>query len=378
MAKRGHLYHFKAFDDTLDKKFLVEKESLVPAPGPAPAPAPFSFNQSNCGSAPSPAAKVALIGSENASPAAAPFTFNRGTLGTAPSPAPEVGPIDGGSIVPAAASFSWNPSSLSPTPSAAPKVTADAVPDIYKWIRQAYRESRGAELAGIGVNPTILANLFHQQAQKWSKLSRDHVECIRMIVAAFNNMVLADVVADERIRSRLAERIADAAQLVDIAVATQLEALLEDEMKGILQTANHYYAETLSSIRTARVSYRLKKATGPAYSTGHISTTHSAILAAINLSNEDQAVIDIHDALCAYYKVSRKTFVDNVLKQVIEHHYLGPKGLVRFLTSEYIIGLSEGDLQDIAGDDFITTTEPESLEYKLERLQGALRLAERV
>ena len=38
----------------------------------------------------------------------------------------------------------------------------------------------------------------------------------------------------------------------------QLEHLLADEMKGILQTVNHYFADTLAATRQDRVLHRLK------------------------------------------------------------------------------------------------------------------------
>jgi hypothetical protein len=49
------------------------------------------------------------------------------------------------------------------------------------------------------------------------------------------------------------------------------------------------------------------------------------------LSNEDQAVYNIHDILKAYYKVALKRFIDTLVLQVVERHYLGNKGPVRYI-----------------------------------------------
>lgn len=70
-----------------------------------------------------------------------------------------------------------------------------------------------------------------------------------------------------------------------------------------------------------------------------------------NMSNEEYAVQDIHHILCAYYKVSRKTFVDSVCKQAIIHCLLTCEDSPLALFSPvYISRLSADDLQEVAGE----------------------------
>jgi hypothetical protein len=56
----------------------------------------------------------------------------------------------------------------------------------------------------------------------------------------------------------------------------------------------------------------------------------------VHLSNEDQAVNDIHDTLKAYYKVAMKRFTDNVVAQITERVLLGLEGSVKALNPEMI------------------------------------------
>jgi hypothetical protein len=69
------------------------------------------------------------------------------------------------------------------------------------------------------------------------------------------------------------------------------------------------------------------------------------------MSNEEYIVQDIHDILKSYYKVSRKTFVDNVCKQATIHSLLhseqGPLGL---FSPVFVSQLSATKLQDLAGE----------------------------
>ena len=59
----------------------------------------------------------------------------------------------------------------------------------------------------------------------------------------------------------------------------------------------------------------------------------------------------IHDILQAYYKVSRKTFVDNVCKQATDHFLLnGKDSLLKYFSPVFVSKLSAAELSSIAGE----------------------------
>lgn len=101
-----------------------------------------------------------------------------------------------------------------------------------------------------------------------------------------------------------------------------------------------------------------------------------AIAGAAHLSNEDQAVNDIHDILKAYHQVAMKWLMDNVIVQVVERVYLGDNGPVKAISPEYIGTLSEAELSDIAAESYATSSTRTDISYRLERLEKALSLAE--
>jgi hypothetical protein len=100
-----------------------------------------------------------------------------------------------------------------------------------------------------------------------------------------------------------------------------------------------------------------------------------ALTKAVHLSNEDQATFDMHDILKSYYKVAVKRFIDNVVIQVVERHYLGSDGPVKQFCPEYVVGLSDPVLSNIAAEDFVVSMARADLNAKLERLQKALGIA---
>ncbi|KAM0723517.1 hypothetical protein Q7P37_000504 [Cladosporium fusiforme] len=244
---------------------------------------------------------------------------------------------------------------------------------IYDWIRQIYRESRGAELPGT-VNPVILENVFRQQAKQWRVISESHLSAIDKIVSDFNQKTLETTFVEEDVRQRILVRNQGPSTLARENAKDQLQKLLTDEMCGILQTANHYFADNLTAARRDQVIHRLKKLGFT--DDNHKTVNLSQLKTATHLSNEDQAVYDIHDILKAYYKVALKRFTDNVIFQVIERHYFGPTGPVAQITPEYIGELSDADLEDVARETYGTAKSRNDTSARLQRLEEALKIAE--
>lgn len=251
--------------------------------------------------------------------------------------------------------------------------------NIYSWIRDRYRKSRGAELPGT-VNPSVLQNLFRQQSQKWQPIARAYIDMIDQLVHYYNECSFRDIYKDESIRRSLSERNKRAAGETRKAALNQLNSIIEDEMNGILQTTNHYFADNLRTNKQERVMLRLEKFFGQEnVADGKVNASGiklTDILKATNLSNEEAAIFDIHDILKAYYKVAVKRFVDNVVVQVVERHYLGAEGSLRFISPAYVGGLSDEELRSIAGESRATVLERDRLSTQLAQLEQALQLGE--
>jgi hypothetical protein len=70
------------------------------------------------------------------------------------------------------------------------------------------------------------------------------------------------------------------------------------------------------------------------------------------MSNDEHVIQEIHDILQAYYKVSRKTFVDSVCKQAAMFYLLrSPDGPLALFSPGFVIQLSTSALEEIAGEE---------------------------
>ncbi|KAF4547271.1 Dynamin central region-containing protein 2 [Elsinoe fawcettii] len=250
----------------------------------------------------------------------------------------------------------------------------DDVEDIYEWIRQQYKQNRGAELPGT-INPNILQAMFRQQAAGWRRISEGYIGEIHDLARSFLDAATDDVVADDSVRERLKIRCNTPFRQAGITAQAQLEAILEDELGGILQTVNHYFADNLNTCREDRVIHRLQRL--GLYDGQKVPQLNfGAITRAAHLSNEDQAVFDIHDILKAYYKVALKRFIDTVLLQVTERVYVGESGPLKFLSTEFVLSLDDQELDSIAGESLVTANARIEVTQRLHRLQSALQVVE--
>jgi len=246
---------------------------------------------------------------------------------------------------------------------------------IYDWIRTSYLESRGSELPGC-VNPAVIENLFRQQTIKWQDIAKIHLTKVNSAINDFLTAIIEQLVADPTVRERLRDRLLP---LLDTSVAQAHQTLkdaLEDERGGILQTVNHYFADNLAAARQERVLSRLRNLgieDGCA-----IPVDLPQLTQAVHLSNEDQAVYDIHDILKAYYKVAIKRFMDNVVVGVVERSWLGPVGFTGMFDGEFVGGLSDEELASIAAENYSTTNVRADLKEKLRRFEEARRIAKSI
>jgi hypothetical protein len=245
--------------------------------------------------------------------------------------------------------------------------------NIYSWIRTLYRDSRGVELPGT-VNPAVLQSMFRQQAAPWDELAQKYFDSICKSLSAFNAKVFAAKIPDDDLKQNLRARLQPLERSAFGRAKGCLMQILRDEKEGILQTVNNYFAETVSSIREERVRARLYDM-GLQDDNMVYSVSLNQVMSRLHLSNEDQAVHDIHDILKAYYKVALKRFTDNVILQVTERHLLGPEGPVKILSPEWIGEFSDADLADVASENFATSSARNELQARLDKLHRALDIA---
>lgn len=249
---------------------------------------------------------------------------------------------------------------------------------IYTWIRNWYRESRGACLPGT-VDPEVVKSLFRQQCIAWNTISESHLATTARIVREFSIDLYKKKVEDETVLPRILAKVNPMIESSISAAQSQLATILADELTSTLQTINATFPTTLQETRLRRLEARLRSrgfvdkvynnTTGAPYSTV-LSLAEFA-----HLSIEDQAVYEIHDILKCYYSIAIRRFADNVVNQVVERYLLGREGSVKCFGSEQVSALGEGELAGLVADDYETNVRRTDVKYRIQRLEKALDIA---
>ncbi|PGH28089.1 hypothetical protein AJ80_00346 [Polytolypa hystricis UAMH7299] len=239
------------------------------------------------------------------------------------------------------------------------------------WVRNILVRSRGRELPG-SFNPLLVGELFQDQSSPWESITRKHVETVWNDTKRFLESALATLADDETFQAvfthfmdkRIHERHRKAIE--------SLDRLLVDRRRHPI-TYNHYYTETLQNMKDARRSEQLT----------HMLKTHlvnrdyisdeevPAIVKSLMFHKEsnmdDFASSELLDSMRAYYKVTLKTFVDNVSIQVVEADLVGD--IWTIFTPTDVGKLTPEDISRLAGE----STESQALRQQLRRKLKTLR-----
>ncbi|KAI4265525.1 MAG: hypothetical protein L6R38_009355 [Xanthoria sp. 2 TBL-2021] len=242
--------------------------------------------------------------------------------------------------------------------------------NIDTWIRREYNRSKGFEIGTI--NPSLLPALYHEQMRYWRYHTMEHVDRVIEAVHSFIFSLLRHVCPDVAIRDRLWARLLGPLLLSYDKAIAHAKLLLEIEEVGNMRTLNHYFAVTLKKLRLSRMQKRLENS--PSWHTqDEKQETLLRLKDVLNayISNEDQAVEDLHDILQSYYKLARKQFVDAVSKGVVDYYLLTiSDGPLRVCSPQLIGMLSDKELDEIAGENAESAAERARIMRRLMSLEA--------
>ncbi|OAQ62498.1 interferon-induced GTP-binding protein Mx2 [Purpureocillium lilacinum] len=247
-------------------------------------------------------------------------------------------------------------------------------------IRETYQASRGPELGTFG--GTVLSSVFLQQSEKWEPLTLLHMSRAIVLVHDYINVLLETLCPEEEVCSQLWQGF-----LVDRLVQQYRQAmsharfLLSIERKQPA-TFNHYFNHILQKKRSDRFTRAMEKL---AINCTNYNGTNDTSLECVPLhqlrngaetkDNEEQVCEDVLDTFTSYYKVARKRFVDVVYQQAIWHYLLAdPEGPLKVFDADMVMGLTDEQLEEIAGEGEESKQQRAFLSREVESLKAALRV----
>ncbi|ROW11295.1 hypothetical protein VMCG_00863 [Cytospora schulzeri] len=250
------------------------------------------------------------------------------------------------------------------------------------WVRKMLLRSRGTELIG-NFNPHVIAELFWEQSEGWGKLAKTHVEQVSRLCEKFLDNLL-ERTAPKDLKARvwsslvlgsLKQRRQDALD--------ELEKLIQDKKEPPINY-NHYYTDTVHRKRQERMKTELKKhipddlqSSFQRCSVGNhypkIDASHEIDLIVTRWADtvtpdmEEVSILEALDCLMAIYKVLQKTFVANIVTQVIERHIV--RGLHDIFSPMVVVTMPDNKVQGIASEPSATKRQRVFLTDRIKKLE---------
>ncbi|KAJ5474472.1 Dynamin [Penicillium sp. IBT 31633x] len=154
-----------------------------------------------------------------------------------------------------------------------------------------------------------------RQSSRWSLIARNHINVVSKIVSQFMNLALAHVIKDVEVRENMDCLIRAVLEAYVEASESELARLLEDETRHPI-TYNHNYTENIQKGRDQKSKSHLEQSQRNSIQIDLFASRRRSVV----VDMKEQACLDAQIDLNAYYKVAKKTFVDNITRQVIERH----------------------------------------------------------
>ncbi|KAH0421643.1 dynamin GTPase [Colletotrichum camelliae] len=264
--------------------------------------------------------------------------------------------------------------------------------------KKRYVKTRGLELPG-NYSHNLLSELFHEQSGPWQKLAQQHVQGVVSLVEGWILQVLEVVIPEDELRQAVTAVCLQSLEEATARSHEELTRLWEDERRQPI-TYNHYYTDNIQKTRANLQKSAVQSAFQEAiredwHGKFHVSNNPDdinramgALTSRVVVNMDDFACTDALEGMMAYYKgselvdrrrrdfandrlqVSRKTFVDNVCRQVIERHILAL--VPGFFSPTVVSHMSDAEVLKIGSEPDRQRARRAELSSLAERLRDSL------
>ncbi|KAL9627404.1 MAG: hypothetical protein Q9164_007617, partial [Protoblastenia rupestris] len=251
-------------------------------------------------------------------------------------------------------------------------------PTAIEWVRKVLVRTRGKELPG-NFNPLLVGELFWEQSSKWQQMAERHVEGVAEVCNRFLDALLREKCPKDVYTRLWSSKIEDVLKLRLDGSTREMEKIMED-IKSYPITYNHYYTDTIKKRRREREEKVLANCIDNAtqhiapteYHSYHASAQADSKKAAREYSDKVDPDMENHsceealDCLHSIYKLSQKTFIDNITTQVVERHIV--RDLEKIFSPIAVNSLSDTEAEAIASEPPSARRQRNLLENQIKKL----------
>ncbi|KAH8655656.1 dynamin family protein [Xylariales sp. PMI_506] len=255
-------------------------------------------------------------------------------------------------------------------------------------IAEILKRTRGRELPGTH-DPLIIGDLFFDQASPWLSLTEHHLLAVWSATRSFLDISISYLTDEITAGLLLDEVIGPEMDEVWTGLQAKHQELLRPYQKGAHPiTYNHYFTETLQTMRNRRIEEEVGRKLSTFLHLNGITTLEdlpprkiktATLITALSQSNEADmnryASSELLDCMLAFYQVALKSVVDNIAIYAVEYGLI--QKLEGFFSTSRVMKMSPELIQTIAAEPPGAVAQREQLSRKLEVLNGGIETCRR-
>ncbi|QPC79243.1 hypothetical protein HYE68_009995 [Fusarium pseudograminearum] len=247
--------------------------------------------------------------------------------------------------------------------------------DLMRTINERLSMYQVSQLDGV-INPDIYPDMYQEQVKKWTAIAECHLQRVASAVSSCTSSILDAVcplegdtgLMSRELRALLESSFYRSKARADDRCKSHCE--METKCTRLQSTGSRFGDEILNWRRFRFFEAFSNSYTGP-------DSNLSLCFNSIHPSLQKNMVIDVHDVLKVYYKISLDAFIRNVNMHVIQSFVTAVDGPVWGLSTNRILGLSEEEMRIVGGENDNTARRRKELEHDIEKLRGALAIVDR-
>ncbi|KAF9775009.1 hypothetical protein IL306_006932 [Fusarium sp. DS 682] len=237
---------------------------------------------------------------------------------------------------------------------------------------------QGSLLDGI-INPDIYPDMYREQVKKWGLIAEIHLQRVAEAVSQCTYSILNDVCPPESDTATMSRELAALLETSWKESLAQTEKLcksqcdMETKCQRLQSTGPRFGDEILGW----RILRFYEGMTNACLETEVGDFNLPKCFESVHPSLGKNMVLDVHDVLKVYYKLSLDAFIRTINNTVIESFISGQDGPVLGLNTNRILSLSEDEMKIVGGENENTARRRKELEQDIEKLKGALDIVDR-
>ncbi|KAK8062970.1 hypothetical protein PG997_015067 [Apiospora hydei] len=266
-----------------------------------------------------------------------------------------------------------------------PLTSAELRAEIQKQIHS----FQSSQLPGL-LNPDILPVLYRQQTTNWITIARDHLLGVSRDIQTAAERLLVEQLGydstqpDSDAYDNLLPILEDMGCKAEKKALDRLEEYYRDELTFPFFTTNPEFTRRLEENRVIRFkNYTYEhlqdvwnKVIQQPDNGALFDASLDAMYARIHPSAAQHTEEEAHDILKAYYELSLRTFIEHVNMRIVEGMLVSLQGPLKGLSTEYLMSLSEAEIEELAREDETKQVQREQCLARIARLTEANKIAE--